>query len=111
MANKSPNYLEFIPIVKDSVKYEIADGKVTILQENKGFFNFIAQKLWKKPRISYIHLDEMGNFVWPLMDGKSDIMAIAECIKAEFGDKAEPLYERAVQYFKTLKEYGFIEFK
>ena len=85
-------------------------GKVTIFQENKGFFNFIAQKVWKKPKVSQIHLDDMGNFIWPLMDGKKDIMAIANLIKEEFGDAAEPLYNRVVQYFKTLVSYGFVEF-
>ncbi len=106
----SQNYLEYIPVPKQGVKYEIVDGKVTIFQENTGIFNFIAQKLWKKPRISQIHLDEMGNFIWTLMDGEKDILAISALIKEEFGEKAEPLYNRVVQYFKTLVSYGFVEF-
>ncbi len=106
----SANYLEYIPVPAAGVDYEIVDGKVTIFQVNKGLFNFIAQKLWKKPRISQIHLDEMGNFIWPLMDGQRDIMAIAALIKEKFGQKAEPLYNRVVQYFKTLVSYGFVEF-
>ena len=71
-------------------------------------FNFIAQKLFKKPRISQIHLDEMGNFIWPLMDGERNLIEIAEVVKAEFGEKAEPLYNRLVQYVRTLETYGFI---
>ena len=108
---KAPNYLEFVPVPAKNLRYETVDGKVTIFQENKGVFNYIAQKLWHKPRVSQIHLDEMGNFIWPLMDGERDIMAIAALIKEEFGEKAEPLYNRAVQYFKTLVSYGFVEFK
>lgn len=107
----APNYLEFVPVPAGNVKYEIVDGKVTIFQENTGLFNFIAQKIWHKPRVSQIHLDDMGNFIWPLMDGQRDIMAIAALIKEEFGEKAEPLYNRVVQYFKTLVGYGFVEFK
>lgn len=37
-------------------------------------------------------------------------MDIAAIIKTEYGEKAEPLYNRVVQYFKTLTSYGFIEF-
>lgn len=107
---KAPNYLEFIPVPANGLKYEIEDGKVTIFQENTGVFNYIAQKIWHKPRVSQIHLDEMGNFIWPLMDGERDIMAISVLIKDEFGEKAEPLYNRVVQYFKTLVSYGFVEF-
>lgn len=106
----SRNYLEFIPIPAKELKYEIVDGKVTIFQENKGFFNFLAQKLLHKPKVSQIHLDEMGNFIWSLMDGERDILAISALIKEEFGEKAEPLYNRVVRYFRTLVSYGFVEY-
>lgn len=108
--NNSVNYLEYIPVPSKNLQYEIKDGNVTIFQINSGVFNFIAQKLWKKPKVSQIHLDEMGNFIWPLMNGENNIMVIASLIKEEFGDAAEPLYNRVVQYFKTLVSYGFVEF-
>lgn len=105
----SPNYLEYVPAHKPEIKYEISeDKKVTLLQENTGLFNWIAQKLFKKPRVSQIHLDEMGNFIWPLIDGKRNLIEISELVHEEFGDKAEPLYNRLVQYVKTLEAYGFI---
>ena len=105
----SANYLEYVPAHKPEIKYEISeDKKVTLLQENTGLFNRIAQKLFKKPRISQIHLDEMGNFIWPLIDGKRNLIEISELVHEEFGDKAEPLYNRLVQYIKTLEAYGFI---
>lgn len=106
----SDNYLEYIPVPSADLNFEIKDGKVTIFRENTGAFNWVAQKLFKKPRVTQIHLDEMGNFVWPLMDGKNDIYVIAARIKEEFGDKAEPLYERAVSYFRTLVDYGFVQY-
>lgn len=111
MDNKSPNYLEFVPVINDKFKYEIVEGQVTVFQENTGFFNVIAQKFFKKPRISQIHLDEMGNFIWPLFDGKRNIFEIADMVDKEFGEKASPLYDRLVQYIKTLESYGFIQLK
>ena len=104
------NYLDFVPIPAKSLKYEITDGKVTIFKDNTGLFNRIAQKFFKKPAVSQIHLDEIGNFIWPYMDGKNSIMDIAALIKEEFGENAEPLYDRVVQYFKTLVSYGFVEY-
>ncbi|MDO4490885.1 MAG: PqqD family protein [Lachnospiraceae bacterium] len=105
----SANYLDFVPVHNPEYEYKIdEEGRVTILQENKGLFNKIAQMFFKKPRISNIHLDEMGNFLWPLMDGKRSIMDLSVLVKEEFGEKAEPLYNRLVQYVKTLEAYGFI---
>lgn len=106
----SANYLDFVPRHRPSLQYTMDNqGKITLLQENKGVFHFLAQKILKKPKVSQIHLDEMGNFVWPLIDGTRTVYEIAELVKAEFGDKAEPLYERIVQYIQTLENYGFIE--
>jgi len=111
MEKKSPNYLEFVPVINEKIKSEIVDGQVTVFQENTGLFNYIAQKLFNKPRISQIHLDEMGNFIWPLLDGRRSIMDIADLVNEEFGEKASPLYDRLVQYIKTLEAYGFIQIK
>jgi len=110
--NNDGNYLDFVPVHNETIKYKTnEEGNVTLFVENKGIFNTIAQKLFKKPRISQIHLDEMGNFIWPLIDGTRSVYDISELVKAQFGEKAEPLYNRLVQYFKTLESYGFVTFK
>lgn len=106
----SKNYLELIP--RPSNKYSSMideQGAVTILQENKGLFHWLAQKMFQKPRISQIHLDDMGNFIWPLMDGEHSVNEIAVLVREKFGEKAEPLYPRLVQYFRNLERYGFVE--
>jgi len=109
---KSANYLEFVPVHSEKYSFETdAEGNVTILKENKGWMNRIFQTFFKKPKISQIHLDEMGNFIWPLIDGERDVMALAELVKEHFGDKAEPLYERLSKYIQILESYGFVELK
>jgi hypothetical protein len=50
----------------------------------------------------------MGNFIWPLIDGKRTVGDIALLVKAEFGDKAEPLYNRLVVYMRNLEMYHFV---
>ena len=107
---KADNYLDYIPRYNEQYKWEKNEmGEITIFVENKGFFNWIAQKFLKKPRVSQVHLEEMGNFIWPLIDGKRSVYGIGECLKEEFGEKAEPLYPRLVQYMRNLENYGFIQ--
>ena len=106
------NYLERKPTCKNGLNWtKDESGNVTLEMENKGVANRIMQKLIKKPKISYIHLDEMGSFIWPLMDGEKDILEIGKLVEEHFGEKANPLYERLSQYFKTLEKYNFIEYK
>ncbi len=104
------NYLEKIPCRHHELKWNIdEEGKVTLEVENKGWVNRIAQALFKRPKISYIHLDKMGNFIWPILDGKMNIIEIGKLVEAEFGDEAKPLYERLARYFQILDSYHFIE--
>lgn len=109
---KNENYLERVPIRSQSIGFsEDEAGNVALEIENKGIFNFIAQKLLRKPRVSYVHLDEHGSFVWQLIDGEKDILTIGRQVRERFGEKAEPLYERLAKYFQILESYGFIKFK
>ncbi len=104
------NYLEGIPLRHPDINWSKDDeGLVTLEIENTGFMNRVAQKLFKKPKISYVHLDEMGSFVWPVMDGEKNLIKIGEEVKEHFGEKAEPLYERLAKYFQILESYHFIQ--
>lgn len=108
----SMNYLEKIPSRPEHIKWNADEnGIVTLDIENTGFMNRMAQKLFRKPKISHIHLDEMGSFVWPLLDGEKNIIELGELVKERFGDKANPLYERLAKYFQILDSYQFIEWK
>ena len=103
------NYLDKVPYHNPEVNFTIdEEGRVTLSQENKGLMKTITQKLINKPRFSKIHLDEMGNFIWPLIDGEKTVYDIAELVKEHFGEKAEPLYNRLVTYIDTLHSYGFV---
>lgn len=108
---KSANYLEFIPNIKDELHWEKTEKDVTIYIENKGVMNRIAQKVFRKPKVSQIHLDEMGTFIFPLIDGTRSVYDIAQLVKEKYGEKAEPLYNRIVQYMRTLESYEFVVMK
>lgn len=109
--NLSDNYLERIPLRNEDITWSVDDNqKVTLQIENKGFFNFIAQKFFKKKRISYVYLDEMGSFIWPLLDGKTSIMDLGKRVQEKFGEKCDPLYERLCEYVRRLESYNFVTF-
>ncbi len=104
------NYLDRIPRHKDELNWSADENSLVILEvENKGIFNKLAQILLKKPKASYIHLDELGSFIWQQIDGEKNVFYIGKAVKERFGDSAEPLYERLTQYFVILERYGFAE--
>lgn len=124
------NYLDYVPVRAEKYQVVIQDlskesllgvsygafyvdqeQNVTLLMEHRGMMHFMAQKLFHKPRISQIHLEEFGSFVWQTIDGKKDVYQIGQEVKAHFGDKAEPLYERLCPYIQSLEANGFICYK
>ena len=109
---KSENYLEKIPQKNPKFRYVKEKSElITIEIDNKGFFNRALQLLIKKPRVSYMHLDEFGSFVVEAIDGTKNLIQIGELVKEHFGDKAEPLYERLSQFIGILSSHGFCIFK
>ncbi|MBR7165730.1 MAG: PqqD family protein [Clostridia bacterium] len=109
---KGENYLDKKPFRKEGLGWSTDEnGIITLEIQNRGFFNRLFQLLLKKPKVSFVHLDEMGSFLWPRLDGEKDLVALGEEVKAQFGEKAEPLYERLAKYIQILHSYGFVNFK
>ena len=106
------NFLDYIPIRIAGYRWEAdEEGLVTIYVENRGFFNRAAQKLFHRPKISQVHLEKTGSFIWPLIDGKKTIYEIGEIVVGHFHDELNPLYPRLSKYFGILKNCGFVELK
>ena len=113
MASKNNNnYLDFIPIINPQNDWsEDEEGIVTIHMVHRGFYAAIAQKFFHTPRVSHIKLDEYGSFLWKELDGRRTVGQLAQRMKEQFGDKAEPLYDRLVHYMQILHNNKFILFQ
>ncbi len=112
MKKNNNNFLDKMPCRSQSICWKREEGgNITLEIENTGFFNRLSQKLFKRPRVSYVHLDELGSFVWNAIDGEKTIADIATLMVEEFGEKANPLYARLIKYFQILESYDFIIYK
>lgn len=109
---KQKNVLEFVPVKNPKLSWEEKEsGLVTVTIRHTGFYNRLAQTLFHTPPYSDIDLDTFGSFVWKQIDGDRSIHEIAQLVKAQFGQKAEPLYPRLVTYFRTLKNNRFVQWR
>ncbi len=108
---KDENFLDYIPRHNKNFPWEEKNGIVEVRQENIGAMKWLTQKLFKKPRYSYIKLDEFGSFVWKQIDGERTVLEIGELVEKEFGEKAAPVYERLSKYIKILHEQRFVVYE
>ena len=112
MAKKKENYLDYVPLVNPQNSWsEDEQGVVTIHMVHRGFYDRLAQKFFHTPRVSHIKLDEYGSFLWKELDGRRTVGQLAQRMKEQFGDKAEPLYDRLVHYMQILHNNKFILFQ
>ena len=109
---KTKNYLDFVPVINPKNDWSAGeDGIVTIHMVHRGFYASIAQKFFHTPRVSHIRLDEYGSFLWKEIDGQRTVGDLAQRMKEQFGQKAEPLYDRLVKYMQILRNNRFILFR
>ncbi len=109
MSKKHTDYGKVCPKRSDTIAWSADEnGIVTLDVENKGVFNRVFQLILKKPKVSHIHLDELGSFVWRSIDGVRNVEALCELVESELGDMAHPTEERLVKFLEILKEYKFI---
>ena len=55
--------MEFVPVISGKNSWDKDEtGKVTIHMVHRGFYAWIAQKFFHRPRVSHIDLDAMGPF-------------------------------------------------
>ena len=102
---KDFNYLDYVPRKNELNSYSINEqGNGVVRVANVGFYNKIAQVIFRKPKFSNIELEEYGTFIWEYIDGKNTIYDIALKVKGKFGENAEPLYDRICQYFSIMAD-------
>ena len=109
---RTKNYLDFVPAINPVNTWDMDDkgDAVTVHMVNRGLYHWIAQKLFRSPRISHINLDEYGSFLWLRIDGARSVGDLADELRAQFGEAAEPIYDRLVHYIKVLYNNRLIVF-
>ena len=108
--NKQENFLLYLPEKKHST-FEEKSNKIYLVFHHDKLIEKLLQKLFKKPAITDIELDELGSEVWRLIDGKRNVLQIIEEMKEKFGEKCEPINERLILFIRYLNRRNWIRFK
>jgi hypothetical protein len=96
------NVFELCP--RQLVGWEPGENNLVVVLVPK-FRNRFAAK-WIMPRLSKpyvrVKLDTLGSFAWKQCDGKTTVAEIADRMKKEFGESAEPVDERVPAFVLKL---------
>lgn len=109
---KEKNILELVPVKSEKVIEEINEHNlVDLIIPRDGFLDRMVRKIAKTPDKKVVSLDDLGSGVWNAIDNKRKLGEVALIIKEEFGEDANPLYERLVKFIRLLKNNDFIDLK
>jgi hypothetical protein len=105
----SANYMDIIFSRNESRAWRQKDnGIVEIEVENKGFFNAIAQKFFKRPKKSQISLDKYGSKIWLLFDGHNAVSDIVKTMEEDFSSEKDRMLDRVITFLGILEVHKFI---
>ena len=106
----SANYMDIVFVPAKDKKYNIDEkGIVTVDVANTGFYMRLAQKLWHKPTVSHISLDEYGSLVFISLDGINTVNDVLQIMYQRFPDEKDRMLDRVITFFHTLETNGFIK--
>jgi len=57
-----------------------------------------------------IRLDDVGSYVWLRMDGGTNVRGLVDLVRAEFGDRVEPIGQRLGQLIRVLRREHFVTY-
>lgn len=105
-------YMALVPVRAADLAWDSDEGgTVTLHVENKGVMKRLTQLLLRKPKVSHIHLDEIGSYLWLRIDGESSLSDMSGPFAEHFGERVSPTEQRMVQFFSTLSSYGFVSWR
>ena len=103
--------MDFVPVKNPDIEYQTGeDGIVTVFIEWKGFYHRIAQKFFKRPRVSDVKLDGYGSFVWLAIDDMKDVHQLSEELDGRFPKMEKPL-ARLIKFLEILHDNHLIFWK
>lgn len=104
------NLLDLAPV--RVAEWEEVDGRVVLARPTKWrsgvkgaldrFFYLLSARK--------IRLDDIGSFVWQQIDGEQTVAQIAEKLRAEFGERAEPAEGRLGHMVRVLRREDLVAY-
>lgn len=111
MTGRGVNLLDLIPERTRAFRDE-ENGTITVLIPRFGdgrVGSFLQRFVGKSP--IQLRLDGVGTAVWRLCDGRRSVYEIGGCLKEQFGEGIEPVYERLGVFLRQMKKAGIIDWR
>lgn len=108
---KDRNLLDMLPVLRDGLAAVGESGRVTVHVPRQSWIERQAVRFLKQPAVIKVRLDELGSAVVSRCDGSHTVSDIADGLRAEFGEAAEPLLPRLVKFIEVMEANGWLDWQ
>ena len=93
-------------------EWEGGGSRVTVIRPppRTGGIRGVLDRLLHALSTRRIRLDEVGSFAWTRFDGHNTVGEIGDLLRAEFGDRVEPVEERLGHLVWLLRREGLLAY-
>jgi hypothetical protein len=90
--------------------WEEVEGRVVILRPPSALHGArgLVDRFLNRMSAQRVRLDEVGSFAWRQLDGDRTVSEVGELMRAEFGERVEPVEERLGHLIRVMRNEGFI---
>lgn len=103
-----PNYMDFLFVPAPGVDFTVEEGLVVYTMEHRGFFPWLAQTFFRRPKTSRIRMDEHGSALWLALDGKNTVYDVVRVMEQTFPDEREDMLKRVVSFLRVLQSHKLV---
>ncbi len=102
--------MEMIAIHTPDLHWHVTEnGMVEIRMVHRGFYDRIAQRMFRRPCESLIMLDCYGSKLWLAVDGEHTISDIVQYMIYSFPAEEDGMLNRVVSFMQTLQRQHFVK--
>ncbi|MCY6370231.1 PqqD family protein [Clostridium ganghwense] len=88
------------------------DSNLTIVIRRDSKMDRFFLKIFRKSHKElYVHLDEIGSFIWNRINGKRTVLDLCKEFMKTYGVEEKEAINRTVHFMKILKNNKFIKFE
>ena len=102
-----------VPFKHSAVTERQTEDSLTLavpLAERSGFFGWLARRT-QAPNETEIELDEIGSFVWNLIDGKRTVTGIADALSKRYKLTKHEAEASLLEFIDRLRRRGCISLR
>lgn len=102
-------FLKYKPISIHK-NFKVENEIVTLIFLHNSLWARIVSWLAKKPKVTYLELDELGSYFWLKSNGEKTVEEIIEEMSLKFNDTPFSMESRVVKFAEHLAIKGYLGF-